>query len=339
MSTFLHGMASEYDTPTEWHSFVLPDDDQNNLPADMGSENHIKIAVPPDTELKKRAETLNLYDARFLSMEYRDTDGDIQGYGIECIELYRDPKTNQLSGKVLPIGNFEDAKEAEAKYVSLQSQVGKEVPVYRVGTLGEQTVGQNGLQPQWYNASRDDVALYLEHRQLERQEIIAPSIAIPDKPVVFTVAEASAINNNTLDENEQARNAIREIGLEPPKDFDLNRDSLLDQRTGIRCVPGVFQQDLADKTANCQATLIALGSDTGVMQAEAVAVGQGGSFAQARDHWEQVNSALYREGPSSALRAIEQIDQQIRREMPVPADLTGPSAQEIQALSNTLDLS
>jgi len=270
------------------------------------------ISLPPEQELLDRAAALHLYDARFIGRDDLDQDGSIAGYTVQALELYADPVTGDTTGRVLDVGHYTSIEDAEQQYFGLQRAVGEALPVYGVAAAGEQMAIANDLFPQWREATPDDLERYTYHLGLDTASLDMPPDDMPVEPLVFTALQTAGIDPER--EQQQAIESLRQIGLEPPDDFNLRRDSFLDDETGNRIINGVFQQDLTDDSANCQATFVSLSRGADGFEAEATPFGAVGSFGQAQAYWQTVQTALQQGGPGSALEAMESIQTHLERE-------------------------
>jgi hypothetical protein len=266
------------------------------------------IAIPPQADLVERAEKLNLYDARFEVAPNHDQAGQATDYALRCVEVYANPATAELAGQALSIGTYASQEEAAQQYGRLQQAIGGAIPPYAVAAVGEQIAIENGLWPQWQPITASDLEPYRPQVDLNKVTDLPPDDMAVKAPV-FAPHTAFSV------EQQQAMEALRTIGLEPPADFNLFRDTYLDSQTGIRCMAGIFQQDLGNPSANCQATFVALEpAPEGGLQADAVAVGVNGSFEQAFATWSTLAEALEQDGPEGAIRAMEGIERDLNRE-------------------------
>jgi hypothetical protein len=281
------------------------------------------ITLLPQADLLERAESVGLYDARFLGRNDFDDQGQLTGHTIQCLEIYRD-LSGEFSGQILDVSHYQSQERAEADYFRLQGSVGSgSLPVYAVAPVAEGIADSYGLEPAWREITTQDWERYAYHLGLDTSLAGAPSADIPPdnvaiEPLVFA-AVGTVERERELLEQQQAVLALRTIGLEPPGDFDLRRDSYLDRASGERLMAGVFQKDAADPARNCQATFIALAPGEHGFQAEAAAFGQVGSFAEALDNWSLVQAALHKNGPERALETMEGIQAQLEREGAEPA--------------------
>ncbi len=274
--------------------------------------------LPPRQELIARAEELGLYDARFVGRNDLDDQGEIVGHTIECIEIYRDTN-GSFAGQILEIAHYERQEDAERDYFELQGSVGGDVPVYAVAALGALVAEQNSLPMDWREATGDDFERYELHRMLEMPDDMPSEEAVADPVLLSAALSAVGVNLDLVRQQEalehaQAVEALRRIGLEPSKDFNLHRDSFLDDKTGDRIIGGIFQQDLHDYSRNCQATFVSLQGSALGFEADVTPFGAVGSFEEARANYAVVQAALMQGGPERAIEAMEGIQTDLGRE-------------------------
>ncbi len=130
--------------------------------------------------------------------------------------------------------------------------------------------------------------------------------------VAFAFGEAptaAAIGTELPDETVQAREALYQIGLQPGLSFDLHQDAFYDEALGVHVVNSIFQRDLTDSTANCQALYVSLGTapDGTGFSADAIPYGAVGSLAEASTYRDAVQEQLEVGGAMAALNEVERI--------------------------------
>ncbi len=285
---------------------ALPTDDSAALP------------LPPRQDLIARAEELGLYDARFVGRNDMDDQGEVVGHTIECLEIYRDTN-GSFSGQVLDIAHYERQEDAERDYFELEGSVGGDVPIYAVAALGALVAEQNGLSMDWREATGEDFERYELHRMLDLSNDVPSEEAVAEPVLLSAALGAAGVNLDLVRQQEalehaQAVEALRRIGLEPSQDFNLHRDSFLDDKTGDRIIGGIFQQDLRDYTRNCQATFVSLQGSALGFEADVTPFGANGSFEEARASYAVVQAALMQGGPERAVEAMEGIQTELERE-------------------------
>jgi hypothetical protein len=123
------------------------------------------------------------------------------------------------------------------------------------------------------------------------------------------LAEQEVVLNNA-----QAVEALERAGLEPPADFELERSAYIDNRTGDLLVPGIYQHDLDDPAADCQALFIALQNTDAGMEAEVTPFGKVGNYEEVYPNYVALQDALYEGGPVRALEVIDDIQHDVEYE-------------------------
>src|SRR5262249_53767950 len=219
--------------------------------------------------------------------------------------------------KVLDVGYYTNEVQAEQDYSQLRNAIRDgDVPIYTVASMGEMLAQENGLDTVWQDAASADLALY--QRYLELDADAPSSIANIDRLATEAAGAASSeqtrisLEQDAL-EQQQAIQVLVAMGLQPPEDFNLRRDSFLDDETGKRYIPGIFQSDPENELSGNQAALIELGSGPDGMgpQASVVPVGISGSCDTAEQDWAAIQMALNEQGVGGAIQAMEQIERQI----------------------------
>ncbi len=278
-----------------------------------------------EMSLTIRPDALNLVDARFLGRPDVDQNGSVTGYTLQCVEIYQD-KNSDYTGRVLDVGHYDNSAKIESHYFVMQDAIASgELSIQAVAEAGEEVALVNGLDATaWRDATQEDFDLYEFHiNELDQVTRDIPSEAVVDSPrllaAAFTAANVDpemAARQQELLANQQAIEALHAIGLEPPEDFTLRRDSYFDQETGDRVINGVFQQNPDDPTQNCRATFVSLspGEEGLGFSAAAVEFGQVGSFEQALANRDHVQFALEQHGPSQAIDVIEYIQTELEKE-------------------------
>jgi hypothetical protein len=267
------------------------------------------IFLPAPEQSLQHADEMSLYDARFIGHSVGSQDGQVSGYTLQAIQVYQDTNA-EFTAHVLDVGHYDSMKEAEGHYFALQGKVDNGIiPAHYVGAVATGRAIENGMEPQWRDASRDEVERYVQH--LYAPEVSGRRI----EPGFGRDSEeyARIFHNERADLSEQQRavDALISAGLQPPENFNLERDSFHDESTGQRFIAGVFKADPENDRSGCQAAFIALEQDADGLglHADATPIGVTGSLDAARENWERVHTSLYREGVDGAVRTMESIQQ------------------------------
>ncbi len=297
---------------------LLDMEESSPMDGALPTDDPAAYSLPPRQELIARAEELSLYDARFVGRNDLDDQGEVIGHTIECLEIYRDTNGG-FSGQALDIAHYERQEDAERDYFELQGSIGDDVPIYAVAALGALVAEQNGLPMDWREATAHDFERYAFHLGLDQPNDMPSEEAAAEPILLSATLGAAGVNLDLVRQQEalehaQAIEALRRIGLEPSKDFNLHRDSFLDDKTGDRIIGGIFQQDLRDYTRNCQATFVSLQGSALGFEADVTPFGAVGSFEEARASYAIVQAALMQGGPERAVEAMEGIQLDLERE-------------------------
>jgi hypothetical protein len=276
------------------------------------------LELPNEAELMARADARGLYDARFLGRDDLDKAGNVVGHTIQCIEVSLDRNGN-FSGQILDIAHYDDLQEAETDYFAIQSTIGDTLPLHRVAAIGELTARQNGIPGAWREATDADLARYGEHLMLEGTSDIPPNDPAMDRALLDSALQIAQMNTDLAEQevvlnNAQAVEALERAGLEPPADFELERSAYIDNRTGDLLVPGIYQHDLDDPAADCQALFIALQNTDAGMEAEVTPFGKVGNYEEVYPNYVALQDALYEGGPVRALEVIDDIQHDVEYE-------------------------
>ncbi len=283
-------------------------------------------------DLDTPTDELRLVDARFLARPELDAAGTTTGYLVQCTELYQN--VNGLhSGRVLDVARYDDSAQANQVYQMLQDSITSgELAVNEVGGAAEQIAEANDLpSDQWRDMTPDDGMAYASHSQSADppDPDVPPEEWLNDPAFTQNVFTASTLNSHELASeqdrlaNQQAIAALREIGLEPPADFNVRRDSFYDPETGERGINGIFMRDPDDPSQACRPIMVALnpGAEGLGVQADAVEFGDVGSLQQAQALHDEVQAALEQGGISQAVQTIDGIEtERLDRDLsdPVP---------------------
>jgi hypothetical protein len=115
-----------------------------------------------DREQRSRGQALNLFDARFVGVEYQNEAGEPTGYGVGCIEVYADlSQEDSTAGRYLEIAAFDDPLDAAALFDTLQVPIDKGwIAVYSVHELADFAAREHNAADDWREATPDDLAIY-----------------------------------------------------------------------------------------------------------------------------------------------------------------------------------
>jgi len=291
-------------------------------------------------ELDTPADELRLVDARFLTRPELDAAGTTTGYLVQCAELYQN--MNGLhSGRMLDVARYDDSTQANEVYQMLQKSITSgELSVNEVGGAAEQIAEANDLPgSQWRDMTSEDGMAYASHSQDANppDPDVPPEVWLNDPAFTQNVFTASTLDPYDLASeqdrlaNQQVVAALREIGLEPPTDFNVRRDSFYDPETGERGINGIFMRDPADPSQACRPIMVALtpGSEGLGLQADAVEFGAVGSLEQAQALHDEVQTALEQGGLSQAVQTIDGIEtERLDRDLNDPVLILQPELHQ-----------